>query len=237
MRHKIIRYNVSILFPLLEIEVLCPIKSRPRADRPRFQRRSGSTAGRRRSRRDGLAPDRRQQGGAGHLASKSLAGLERWLDDLPADRLPVGHFIGPAACVPARLETFCDLAGAEASSERQAFVEDVARLARTFAALSGGPLIDLRLDAVAHELVLAVPSRPCWLSPECDVSRTRHAMAPAGAFRPRAAVAAALSRAVERDAPLRRRPLQRCCTRRCRSHRSSIAARRRQWSDENSFFA
>ena len=85
---------------------------------------------------------------------ESLAGLERWLDDLPADRLPVGHFIGPAACVPARLETFCDLAGAEASSERQAFVEDVARLARTFAALSGGPLIDLRLDAVAHN--------SCW---------------------------------------------------------------------------
>lgn len=82
------------------------------------------------------------------------AGLERWLDHLPADRLPVGHFVGPAACMPARLETFCDLAGAEACPERQAFVEDVARLARAFAALSGGPLVDLRLDAVAHD--------SCW---------------------------------------------------------------------------
>lgn len=82
------------------------------------------------------------------------AGLERWLDHLPADRLPVGHFVGPVACVPARLETFCDLAGAEACPERQALVEDVARLARAFAALSGGPLVDLRLDAVAHD--------SCW---------------------------------------------------------------------------
>jgi Protein of unknown function (DUF1826) len=82
------------------------------------------------------------------------AGLARWLDHLPVDRLPVGHFVGPAACAPARIETFCDLAGAEAGPGRQAFVADVTRLVRAFAALTGGPLVDLRLDAVAHD--------SCW---------------------------------------------------------------------------
>lgn len=81
-------------------------------------------------------------------------GLAHWLDHLPVDRLPVGHFVGPVACVPARVEAFCDLAGAEPGPGRQAFVADVALLARAFAALSGSPLVDVRLDAVAHD--------SCW---------------------------------------------------------------------------
>mgnify|MGYP001063764642 CR=1 FL=1 len=82
------------------------------------------------------------------------ASLARWLDALPADRLPEGHFIGPAACAPARLSTLCDLVGLEDGPERRAFVTDIARLARNFAALAGGPDVDLRLEAVDHD--------SCW---------------------------------------------------------------------------
>jgi hypothetical protein len=80
--------------------------------------------------------------------------LAHWLDDLPADRLPEGHFIGPAACMPARLSTLCDLVDIEDGPERRAFIADVARLARAFASLAGGPDVDLRLEAVDHD--------SCW---------------------------------------------------------------------------
>jgi hypothetical protein len=63
------------------------------------------------------------------------AGLAAWLDSLPAERLPEGHFIGPAACVPARLAALCDLVALADSPERRA-------------------LIDLRLEAIAHDA--------CW---------------------------------------------------------------------------
>lgn len=80
--------------------------------------------------------------------------LACWLDGLPADRLPEGHFIGPAACVPARLSTLCDLVGVEDGPERRAFIKDIAHLARAFAALAGDSDVDLRLDAVDHD--------SCW---------------------------------------------------------------------------
>lgn len=80
--------------------------------------------------------------------------LPSWLDALPADRLPEGHFVGPAACVPARLSTLCDLVEVEDGPDRRAFIKDVARLARSFATLTGSPDVDLRLEAVDHD--------SCW---------------------------------------------------------------------------
>lgn len=81
-------------------------------------------------------------------------GLARWLDVLPADRLPEGRFVGPASCVPSRVSALCDLADVEDGPERREFVADVARLARAFAALAGRPDVDLRLEAVDHD--------SCW---------------------------------------------------------------------------
>lgn len=82
------------------------------------------------------------------------AELAQWLDGLPADRLPEGHFIGPATCVPARVSTLCDLVEVEDGPERRDFVADVARLARTFASVVGSLDVDLRLEAVDHD--------SCW---------------------------------------------------------------------------
>jgi hypothetical protein len=81
-------------------------------------------------------------------------GLADWLDALPADRLPEGHFVGPAACVPARLATLCNLVELAEGPERQALIDDVAHLARAFAVLAGSPDVDLRLEAVDHD--------SCW---------------------------------------------------------------------------
>ncbi|KAF0102742.1 MAG: hypothetical protein FD144_2472 [Rhodospirillaceae bacterium] len=82
------------------------------------------------------------------------AGLAAWLDSLPAERLPEGHFIGPAACVPARLASLCDLVDLADSPERRALIDDIAGLARCFAARTGSPDVDLRLEVIAHDA--------CW---------------------------------------------------------------------------
>ncbi|MCW5733402.1 MAG: DUF1826 domain-containing protein [Enhydrobacter sp.] len=82
------------------------------------------------------------------------AALARWLDDLPEDRLPEGHFVGPAACVPMRLSTLCDHAHIEDGRERREFIADIALLARGFAAMAGQADIDLRLEAIDHD--------SCW---------------------------------------------------------------------------
>jgi hypothetical protein len=82
------------------------------------------------------------------------AELAAWLDYLPAERLPEGHFIGPAACVPARLAALCDLVELADSPERRALIDDIAGLARCFAARAGSRDVDLRLEALAHDA--------CW---------------------------------------------------------------------------
>jgi hypothetical protein len=82
------------------------------------------------------------------------AELAAWLDYLPAERLPEGHFIGPAACVPARLAALCDLVELADSPERRALIDDIAGLARCFAARAGSRDVDLRLEAIAHDA--------CW---------------------------------------------------------------------------
>lgn len=81
-------------------------------------------------------------------------GLATWLDALPAEHLPEGHFVGPAACVPGRLAALCNLMELAESAERRALIDDIAQLARAFAALAGSPDVDLRLEAVDHD--------SCW---------------------------------------------------------------------------
>ena len=78
-------------------------------------------------------------------------GLADWLDALPAKHLPEGHFVGPAACVPARLATLCDLVELADGPERRSLVNDIAGLARLFAARTGSPDVDLRLEALDHD--------------------------------------------------------------------------------------
>jgi len=82
------------------------------------------------------------------------AGLAAWLDSLPAERLPEGHFTGPAACVPARLTALCDLVELPDGLERRALIDDISGLARCFAARIGSRDVDLRLEAIAHDA--------CW---------------------------------------------------------------------------
>ena len=82
------------------------------------------------------------------------AELAAWLDSLPAERLPEGHFIGPAACVPARLATLCNLVELADSPERRALIDDIAGLARRFAAQASSRDVDLRLEAISHDA--------CW---------------------------------------------------------------------------
>ncbi|WP_421999324.1 DUF1826 domain-containing protein [Reyranella sp.] len=84
----------------------------------------------------------------------STKALARWLDALPVDRLPEGRFVGPAACVPARVSTLCDLVEIEDGPERRDFVAEVARFARAFASVTRHPDVDLRLEAVEHD--------SCW---------------------------------------------------------------------------
>lgn len=81
-------------------------------------------------------------------------GLANWLDALPVEHLPEGHFVGPAACVPARLAALCNLVELAEGAERRALIDDIAQLARAFAALAGSPDVDLRLEAVDHD--------SCW---------------------------------------------------------------------------
>jgi hypothetical protein len=81
-------------------------------------------------------------------------GLAQWLDGLPAELLPEGQFIGPAACVPARLATLCDLVGLDSGPPRRTLIADISRLARDFAAIIGSRDVDLRLEAVDHD--------SCW---------------------------------------------------------------------------
>jgi Protein of unknown function (DUF1826) len=81
-------------------------------------------------------------------------GLAKWLDALPAEHLPEGRFIGPAACVPARLAALCDLVGLDDSPQRQSLIGDISRLARAFATLIGSRDMDLRLEAIDHD--------SCW---------------------------------------------------------------------------
>ena len=78
-------------------------------------------------------------------------GLADWLDALPAKHLPEGHFVGPAACVPARLATLCDLVELADGPERRSLGNDIAGLARLFAARTGSPDVDLRLEALDHD--------------------------------------------------------------------------------------
>jgi hypothetical protein len=80
--------------------------------------------------------------------------LAAWLDALPAACLPDGHFIGPAACVPARLAALCDLVELADCPERRTLIDDIARLARIFAVRAGSADVDLRLEAVDHD--------SCW---------------------------------------------------------------------------
>jgi Protein of unknown function (DUF1826) len=82
------------------------------------------------------------------------AGLAKWLDALPAERLPEGRFIGPAACVPARLAALCDLVSLDDGPQRQSLIGDISLLARAFARLIGSSDVDLRLEAVDHD--------SCW---------------------------------------------------------------------------
>ncbi len=82
------------------------------------------------------------------------APLAMWLDAVPAACLPEGRFVGPAACVRARIRSLCELAGLPDGAGREMFVEDVADLARRFATLAGSPEIDLRLEPVDHD--------SCW---------------------------------------------------------------------------
>lgn len=82
------------------------------------------------------------------------AELATWLDSLPAERLPEGHFMGPAACVPSRLAALCDLVELADSPERRALIDDIAGLARSFSRRTRSPDVDLRLEAIAHDA--------CW---------------------------------------------------------------------------
>lgn len=81
-------------------------------------------------------------------------GLAAWLDALPPERLPEGHFVGPAACVPVRIAALCDLVGLADGAERRDLVADISLLALLFAELIGDPDVDLRLEAVDHD--------SCW---------------------------------------------------------------------------
>ncbi|MFM8533002.1 MAG: DUF1826 domain-containing protein [Acidimicrobiia bacterium] len=81
-------------------------------------------------------------------------GVPEWLDALPSDHLPKGRFVGPAACVSARLTTLCDLVGLDDCPQRRSLVGDVSRLARSFAAVIGSRDLDLRLEVVDHD--------SCW---------------------------------------------------------------------------
>ncbi|WP_296325665.1 DUF1826 domain-containing protein [Reyranella sp.] len=85
---------------------------------------------------------------------RQAAKLAAWLDSLPPERLPKGHFIGPVACVPCRLASLCNLVALADSPERRALIDDIAGLARCFAARTDSPDVDLRLEVIAHDA--------CW---------------------------------------------------------------------------
>ena len=85
---------------------------------------------------------------------RAPSGLARWLDSLPAERLPEGRFAGPVKDVPDRLSMLCDLVGLGDDLRRCALIDDIARLARLFAALTGNDDLDLRLEALDHD--------SCW---------------------------------------------------------------------------
>lgn len=100
--------------------------------------------------------DRIREAGVGLAiwSRRSPPGLAEWLDALPPERLPEGRFIGPAACVPARLAAICDLVDLDDGPQRRSLIDDISRLSRAFANLIGSRDLDLRLEAIDHD--------SCW---------------------------------------------------------------------------
>lgn len=80
--------------------------------------------------------------------------VERFVDSLTPDQFPHARLLVPAAEARAALAPlFRDDAG-ETSAGAQALIADIALLCETFGALSGSPLVDIRIEHIRHDA--------CW---------------------------------------------------------------------------
>ena len=74
--------------------------------------------------------------------------FQSWLEGLAPERLPRARVILRPAAVRAATHQICEASGTPASAERDLFVDDVAALAETFAALMQTRWLRLRLDVI-----------------------------------------------------------------------------------------
>ncbi|MBY5934955.1 DUF1826 domain-containing protein [Tateyamaria omphalii] len=74
--------------------------------------------------------------------------LQTWIDHLDPALLPQGRVVVKPEAVSATLGSFCEVAGTPACAERAQLIDDVADLARLFAALMRAQYLRLRLQAV-----------------------------------------------------------------------------------------
>jgi len=89
------------------------------------------------------------------LWERSLApDLARWLDGLPIRRLPHGRMHVRAAHLTAALTDLVEAAEMPRECLRDAFLEDVGALARSFMSTMGVESVDLRLETIGHNA--------CW---------------------------------------------------------------------------
>lgn len=78
----------------------------------------------------------------------------RWLDGLPADRLPDGRVLVGVAEAHAALTGILARSHTPDTPEARLVVADAAMLARRFAAIAGGEVVDIRLETIRHDA--------CW---------------------------------------------------------------------------
>lgn len=85
---------------------------------------------------------------------RAPTGLARWLDGLPADRLPRGRFAARPGDVPAHMEGLCEVAGLKAEPGRDALIDDIAKLAARFSQVAGSESVNVKLEALDND--------SCW---------------------------------------------------------------------------
>lgn len=80
--------------------------------------------------------------------------LRRWIEGLAPEALPHFRIRVSTSDIRAALEHELENAGHSASAMRDAFIEDVAALAVTYAEITGSDQVDLRLERIEHDA--------CW---------------------------------------------------------------------------
>lgn len=89
------------------------------------------------------------------IVDRSIPGdLCQWLENLPPARMPHGRRLLEAADLRPAVVSLVDECAMPAGALREAFLDDVENLARTFMRVMASPAVDVRLETIRHDA--------CW---------------------------------------------------------------------------